>query len=436
MLDAGCLNLEKMPSGSDQLASRIETHLVKALHPLGEIAARIAAADGEGVRLTHASADAACDVGALHLDPVEAIKRALAEPLEFPPIAAGIVPGDRVAIAVDSRAPCVPDIVRGAAQSLIEAGVEGQDISVVTTDSITDQACRDALAKLEYGPQFVVHDPSDETNLCLVGMLKRGTPLLVNRAIFDADIVLPIGCARVNSQGAYESVFPRFSSAETLAKYRTPSHHDRAKERASTRKEIDEAGWRIGVLVTVQVVPGRGETVSQVLAGEPQAVARRSEESCRRLWSLHSPQKVSLMIATVTGGARAQTWENIGRALAMAEVVVDEGGALAICSNLEERPGHSLRRLIGAEDPDTALRKISHEHDADSWPAWLLGRALQRGPVYFLSQLNAETVEDLGLAPVENVDDLVRLAGRHESFAVVEDSQHAVVTVDGANDEQ
>ena len=425
-----------MSSRSKHLASRIETHLVKALHPLGEIAPRIAAADGEGVRLTHESDDVPCDVGASPLAPAESIKRALAEPLEFPPIAAGIVPGDRVAIAVDSATPCVAEVVRGAVETLMEAGVEPQDISVVTTDGMSDQACRDALAKLKSGPQFVVHDPNDEINLCLVGMLKRGAPLLINRAIFDADIVLPIGCARVNSQGAYASVFPRFASAETLATYRTPSHHDRAKERTSTRKEIDEAGWRIGVLMTVQVVPGRGETVAHVLAGEPQAVARRSEELCRQRWSLHSPQKVSLMIATVTGRARSQTWENVGHALATAEALVDDGGAIAICSNLEEPLGESLGRLIGSGDLDRAIRKISHEAGVDSWPAWLLGRALQRGPVYFLSQLNADTVEDLGLAPVDSVDDLVRLAGRHESFAVVEDSQHAVVTVDGANDER
>jgi hypothetical protein len=50
--------------------------------------------------------------------------------------------------------------------------------------------------------------------------------------------------------------------------------------------------------------------------------------------------------------------------------------------------------------------------------------------VYFLSQLDEETVEDMGLAPVADIGEVVRLAGRHESCIVVEDSQHAVVTVD------
>jgi hypothetical protein len=74
-------------------------------------------------------------------------------------------------------------------------------------------------------------------------------------------------------------------------------------------------------------------------------------------------------------------------------------------------------------------RKILHDRDADSWPAWQLARALQRGPVYLMSQLDSETVEELGLAPVESVDDLARLAARSDSFVVVEDSQNAVVTL-------
>ena len=64
-----------------------------------------------------------------------------------------------------------------------------------------------------------------------------------------------------------------------------------------------------------------------------------------------------------------------------------------------------------------------------------LARALQRGPVYFLSQLDDETVEDLGLAPVASIDEIVRLAERHESFVVVEDSQNAVVTLAEGADE-
>ena len=40
-------------------------------------------------------------------------------------------------------------------------------------------------------------------------------------------------------------------------------------------------------------------------------------------------------------------------------------------------------------------------------------------------------MEDMGLAPIADIDELARLAGRHESCIVLDDSQHVVATVAG-----
>jgi nickel-dependent lactate racemase len=416
--------------------------LVKPLHPIREIAARVSQIENGQVHLTRVAIEQngkphAGDNGfASRISPLEATVAALAEPIEFPPLAAGIVPGDRVTIALDEAIPCAPEIVRGAIQSLQRAGVESDSISVVSCDSTTNHLCRDGCAVEESsGVKFVVHDPDDEKNLCWVGATKRGESIVINRTIFDADVVLPIGCARVDGRGAYESLFPRFSNSEAIRRYRTPSQLESPTERASRVRETNEAGWLVGVPMVVEVVPGAGESAAHVIAGEPNAVARESQRLSEQQWTMESPQQVSLLIATLTGGPESQTWANVGRALAAAEQLVAEGGAVAICSNLSEKPGHSLGRLIGNADVEAAERKISHDHDSDSWAALQVARALQRGPVYLLSQLSDETVEDLGLAPVESVDDLIRLAERHESFAVVEDSQNVVVTLLSAADE-
>jgi len=186
----------------------------------------------------------------------------------------------------------------------------------------------------------------------------------------------------------------------------------------------------------VEVIPGAGDTVAQMLAGEPQAVAVRSAELASQRWSYRISQRVSLVIATITSRHNGQQWDDIGRALAMAGRLLDDGGALVVCSNLDEPPGQSLGRLIGSSDLAATARKISHDHAKDSEAAWQLARALQRGPVYFLSRLDCETVEELGLAPVADIDELMRLAGRHESYAVIDDAQNAVVTVEGESDER
>jgi len=416
--------------------------LVKSLHAIDEIAARISLAKGGGVRLVHAltsqngASPKTVDYKVVpEFDPREATIAALAKPIEFPPLAAGIVPGDRVAIALGEAIPCVAEVVGGAVEALRFAGVDGKSISLVSSDAKINQICREAFSEgTSNGVQFVVHDPDDADNLCLVGLTKRREPLLINRTIFDADVVLPITCARLNGCGAYDGLFPQFSNAEALSRYLTPTNIDTAADNELRRQETKEASWLSGVLMVIEVVPGRGNRIAHVLAGEPNAIARESHRLLQEHWLFESPLQASLVIATVTGGAESQNWTSIGRALATAENLVAAGGAVAICSNLREPPGHSLGRLIGNPDLPAAERKIYHNHDADSWPAWQLARALQRGPVYFLSQLESETVEDMGLAPVEDVDELVRLAGRHESFVVVEDSQNAVVTIAGASE--
>jgi hypothetical protein len=167
-----------------------------------------------------------------------------------------------------------------------------------------------------------------------------------------------------------------------------------------------------------------------VVAGEPQAVARRCRRLYRRQWSCVTPHRASLVVVTVMGGPLVQTWGNVGRALAAAERLVTEDGAVAICTNLDRPIGESLSRLVGSPDAEATTRQVFHEHAEDSVATWQIARSLARGPVYLLSQLEATTVEDLGLAPAADIDELVRLASHYESCIVLDDAQYALASVE------
>src|SRR6476659_8058257 len=105
-------------------ASRIKSPLVKSLHPIHEIAARVSRVDGHCVCLTRGPATNG-DLAEIAneaeiespLDPTEATIAALAAPIEYPPLWAGIVAGDRVTIALDETTPCAAAILRGAIKS-------------------------------------------------------------------------------------------------------------------------------------------------------------------------------------------------------------------------------------------------------------------------------------------------------------------------------
>jgi Lactate racemase N-terminal domain len=415
--------------------------VVKALHPLTAVSPRIELAPERRVGIEH-EMNGSADRGALrgleraniasNVDAAAAAFRALAEPLDFPPLSAGIVPGDRLAIAVDESVPCLAGIVRGAYDAAIVAGVEPDAISIVATDAATLDAVRAELKGAGDGAHFVVHDPNDEANLCFAGTILKGERVRVNRAIFEADVVLPIGCARLpeNADGdIFGSLFPRFSDAETVGRFRMPAHLETERGRAAARRRTEAAGWLLGVPMVIEVVPGGGGSVAEVIAGAPRAVAAHCERECRQRWSFQAARRASLVIATITGGAAEQNWNNIGRALVVADSLVDVGGAIAICSDLETAPGPTLEHLIGNSDWESFERGARNDREVDSWPAWQLARALQRGPVYFLSQLPEDVVEEMGLAPITDFDQLARLASQHESCIVLDDAQYSVATV-------
>jgi hypothetical protein len=201
-----------------------------------------------------------------------------------------------------------------------------------------------------------------------------------------------------------------------------PDHH------LQWRSEVEEAGWLIGAPLVMEVVPGPHGEVTHVVAGEPGAVDRTARDWCRDLWSATVAQSASLVIATLDDGRSMQSWENVARAVAAAGRVLQDDGALAICCPRLETPSKSLKRLAAA-DPAGALRQLRQDTERDTWSAWQLALARMRGPVYLLGGLEAEATEELGLAPVNDYSELARLASRHESCILLEDSHQCVITI-------
>jgi hypothetical protein len=406
--------------------------LVKSLQPLGSFATRLKVPPEVRVPIEHAVAQSA-GPHPLVTDTAAAAREALESPLKYPLFAAGVVPGDKLAIAIDEAVPDAANIVRGAIEAATAAGIEPSAISIVASDEEFCANLRMALDEgVRAGIKVVVHDPDDQQDLALVGLNEKNERLLVNRSIFEADIVLPIGCARLAGtagSSVYECLYPRLGDAETIGRLRTPSQRATTARLTKAQRKADEAGWLLGVPLVMQVVPGVEGTVAAVLAGDPEAVALRCQELCSELWLFEVPQQAGLVIANVSGGPSEQSWENIGRALAAIEPLVAEYSAIAICSEINASPGHAIGQLIGNPEFAEVESNVRNDHSADSWTAWHLARALQRGPVYFLSRLEADDVEEMGLAPITNLEELSRLASRQESCIILDDAQYSVAVV-------
>jgi len=362
----------------------------------------------------------------------EATTRVLLDPLDFPSLSLAALPGDRVAIALEAGVPQVAAIVGSIVELLLAAGVAPTDITVLRTEADLEIATADPLGELpeeirgHIGSQ--IHQPGSRDSLSYLGASTDAKPIYINRFIHDADLVVSIGCLRLSDSpgyyGVHTGVFPTFSDTASLDRYRSAKLASPA-ERKRLATLVDEVSWLLGVRFNLQIVPGAGDDVLHVLAGDAGAVARAGSQLCEDAWTYWVPHRANLVVATIEGDATQQTWDNVARALFATSHVVREEGAVAICTELAQRLGPGMQRIVGDEDLDAVLSEIRQYHPSDALPAAELVQALQRGKVYLISRLDDELVEDLGISPIQS-EQVARLATRYGSCILLANAQYAM----------
>jgi nickel-dependent lactate racemase len=370
-------------------------------------------------------------------DPAEALERALAEPLDYPPLARCITPSDRVVLALDEGVPQVMAIVNTTISHLLRVGMDLDGITILQTEADVQAGINEARqswpAEWQQRIHVVTHDPNDRGQMAYLATTDEGETIFLNRVLTDADVVLPIGCLRresVEYHGIHGSLFPTFSTQQEILRYRSPdSLQPRSKKKVVLDHEVDEVAWLLGVTFTIQIVPAGGDRILHVLAGHPPAVRARGRELYREAWVDHAPRRAGLVVAAIEGGSLQQTWHNFGRALAAALRLVEKDGAIAICCDLTSEPGAGVKHLAAADSREDALRMIRKARPADTLSAIRLARAQEKTTVYLLSQLDATLVEKLDMAPIAQSDELLRLVHNHPSCILLSNAPHAAVTV-------
>jgi nickel-dependent lactate racemase len=370
-------------------------------------------------------------------DVTMAIRAALTDPLGYPALARSVVPGDHVAVVLGDGLMLAPRLVAGVVMELLEAGIEPELVTIIRSAGDARLRRGSPTGKLPESIQqrlvVQVHDADDRDQLCMLNVSSHDDPIYLNRAIVEADVVIPIGVARprdcLGERGVHGVLFPTFSNTETQQRFLDPRSTLASTLRKKRMEEAREADWFLGTRLVVQVVPGRRGELMHVVAGDVDVVDRHCDRLCESLWTFPVTQRAELVVATLPGGREQQSWINFARALAAASRVVEDEGAIAICSDIRQRPGPSLRRISRAPSLEAARKAVVRDKTADALAATQLVRSLQRTQVYLLSHLDEESVQSLGLAFIESPDDVARLAARHTSCLVLENAHQAVPSV-------
>jgi len=370
-------------------------------------------------------------------DPIAAVRAALANPIDFPPLNQTVLVEDRVAIVLESGLACAPELVAGVVGALTDIGTPPELISIVRASGDKGISNKQLLSFIGVGVSdrlnLIEHDQDNRETLSFLGASKEEQPFLVNRVLCDADVVIPIASQQDHDRsrclGVHHSWFPTFADHETQARFHKSLSSMQERKRIKRKEECVEAAWMLGVQMIVLLVPAGDDLAMHILAGTPNAVWKRGTELANAVWRVNVGRRASLVVAAIGGGPEQQTWQNVTRTIDTALEALEVDGTIAVCSQLKTKPGPAMRRLAGSLDYEAANLAIRQKPTADSLDATRLNRALQRARVYLLSELDEHDVENLGVAYVADSREIAKLSTQHDSFLLLDNAQHVSISL-------
>ncbi len=328
------------------------------------------------------------------------VREALETPLGCQRLSQIAGKGDRVAIVV-------PDVTRpgnfrsiaipAALEELHRAGVADPDITIVngvgSHRKNTEAELRRMLgAKVFDTYKAVTHDPYDMNNLVEIGKSALGDPIVLNRCVAEADVVVDIGLVHPQPSAGYSSGGKKFSVGVAGAKTIIATHRsfdpagiwgptsrmgvwkgNRFRERhESIGKKVQEES-KAGVIFSLNcVINSRGELIG-IFAGEMMASFRAAAELADKQWKVNIPRRADLVICAA-GHPYDKDIYQVGVAACSLErapvPVVKEGGVILFIGPMGEVPtpgsteeyvGNLLSDSYGPEDVFQIAREFDEE---------------------------------------------------------------------------
>jgi nickel-dependent lactate racemase len=354
------------------------------------------------------------------------VERALGNPTDFASIDQMIVAGDIVALAIDPNIPSLNKVVCSITQWFIEHGVPIENLRIVFGGNEHQMAgfaqglADGGLA----GVSIERHDPDDVNCVSYVAADEEAQPIYINRVLVDADVVIPISCARsrdaIDYLGSF-SVFPLFSNRDIRGQFYSYARLSDYSEHQKLIDRSDQAAWWLGLLCGVQIVPAGNDQVGAILCGLLSAVDETVQERLTK--SEVDEELTDLVIACLD--SPAQDWFQVAHALHHAARFSSQGGTIVLCTELAEAIGPALRRLKDAQSTREQISKrIAKDPTDDSLAAGAIFEATRDRHLYFISKHRSDTVESLGMGVLANEEQLIHLARQYARYLVIPSAQH------------
>jgi len=361
------------------------------------------------------------------------VAAAVAGPSDGPPLAAHVVPGDRVVIAVAGDVPQGQAVVDAVRDCLLNAGIGLGDVVVLEGPALGYGSSTRATLPTIAGAE--VFDPSVESATSYLAADGAGRPLHLARPLVDADVVIAVGewgwspaFSGRSTEGELWPTFAREACRRDLLK----SLARRGRNALGDWKVcMQDIAWQLGVCASLRLVRGSQGGLLAARFGLPDVASRQCREAAA-VWrpAFDVPADLAVVSLSDPGGG----FEAIVAAVAAAARVTLAGGTICVACGSVAPPGVILTRWRQGASLEGLVHEAVASGDAtliaDALLTRLFARAIDDRRLVLLSDLDEGIVEDLEFGHAAAVDSVQRLARRCDRLAVLAEADRSFPQMD------
>lgn len=286
-----------------------------------------------------------------HFDVAKAVMNALENPIgssRLKTIAAGV--RNVVIISDDaSRLTPVSLIIPHVINELGAGGITDENITIVMANGThRTMMPHEIVAKL--GPEFsarfrVENHDCRRSELVDMGKTPSGVPIIINRTVADADLVIGIGSIVPHRycgwSGGAKIVLPGVCGEATTVATHLMITKDPAirlgNVENSVRYEMEEVGNCVGLRFIVNTILDATGRVVSVVAGDPVAAHRAGVIQAERVCAARIPRMADVVVAS-SFPADVNFWQ-AGKAFYTSDLVVADNGVIVLVTPAREGLG-------------------------------------------------------------------------------------------------
>jgi nickel-dependent lactate racemase len=367
------------------------------------------------------------------LDPREAIREAVGNPVEGPPLVEWLADAERVAVIVPDHWRPVPieaflDVVAPILERVPRTVVT---IATGAHSSPSKQQLISMLGGHVKRLDVHIHDARDSSAHVHVGTTTRGTPVSIDRTVLAADRVVVFGVALPHyfaGYGGVKCIVPGVAGFDTIehnhAHASSPDARSLRYEGNPVAEDLAEA--RTLALAdgpdafAVFIVPDSRGAVTSVLAGPIEATFERCKPLVDERFRVGIEKPGDVVVAGVPPPWSASLYQSQS-AIEHARFVRAPGGTIVLDAPCDQDADAAfIVEICRYSSPREVLHSVMSEHFG-SHKAILWAQTVLEGPLALASNLPYELVRSLFARPFPSVQAAVddTLANRENAHVVV-----------------